>query len=207
MLPLLAGCGGTRGAFDQSSIADRCGPGDQACLDAGLNAPLAVGARLRPSISLGISGSSTPEIRLASTRPDIVSAVDDALIARSPGVSAVLISTKDGVVLDFIHVWTAVANRIALEMLGPDHAKLGELTDTVELMVGESIFITPALYGGVQRLAGSADTEWDLDTSVATIHRDGAPDRRRLVARAPGRTTVRIRTLDLESTIDLVVPQ
>jgi hypothetical protein len=188
-------------------MADKCGPNDQACLESGLNAPIAVGARISPSISMGISGSATPEIRLMSARPDVLSAIDDSLVARSAGVSAVLISTKDGVVLDFIHVWTAVANRISLEMLGPDHSKLGELTDTLELMVGESVFVTPAIYGGVQRLAGSAETEWELDQNVASIHRDGAPGRRRLVARSPGRTTVRVRTLGLESTIDLVVTQ
>ena len=55
---------------------------------------------------------------------------------------------------------------------------------------------------------GAGDLTWTAsDATAVAILADGAPDRRRLRARAPGRTTVTVALGDLRTTLDVeVVP-
>jgi hypothetical protein len=87
----LAGCG--VGAMGQSVMARDCGPNDTRCVLSGLDAPLAVGAKTKPMVSLRMRGSAAPSLRLVSTRPDVVEAANGLLIGKSKGVAAVLVQS------------------------------------------------------------------------------------------------------------------
>lgn len=170
-----------------------------------MQGPIAVGARIAPTIDLDVRGSGAPSLHLASSRPDVLATDGSYLSARSPGVAAILVSMDDGTVLDFFHLWTVEPSRISLHTLDRDRKRRGEIDDVVELMVGDSIYVTPVIYSGNQELAGSAETTWRIDSPVARILRDGARDRRRVVASAPGRATLQVDALGLKSSFELMV--
>jgi len=167
--------------------------------------PIAVGSSITPRIDFAMRGSGGLPVTLVAARPDVLSAQGQFLTGTAPGVSAVLVCAEDGTVLDYVHLWVVEASHISLEILGDDRRSQGEVRDAIELAVGESLRLRPVIYAGNQELAGQAETEWRVDEGVAEVLRDGAPSRRRLIARAPGRTTVSVNALGLESTFDLVV--
>lgn len=167
--------------------------------------PIAVGSTITPRIDFSMRGSGGLPATLVAARPDVLSARGQFLTGTAPGVSAVLIRADDGTVLDYVHLWVVEASHISLELLGDDRRPQGEVLDSVELAVGESVRLRPVIYAGNQALAGEAESAWQVDAAVAEVLRDGAPSRRRLIARAPGRATVSVRALGLESTFELVV--
>jgi hypothetical protein len=200
---LLAGCG--MGAMGQSVMSRDCGPNDTRCVLSGLDAPLAVGARLKPAVTLHSKGSGSPLLRLLSTRPDVVEADGGVLTGKGKGVAAVLVANDDGVVLDFLHVSVSAPTRLELHGLGADGSSLGVLSATVELLVGEGLYLQPHAYVEAQELLGDADGTWTVDPPIADVLRTGKPDLRRLLAKEPGQAAVKVSTLGLESSLRLVV--
>jgi hypothetical protein len=194
-----AGCG-TAGALGQAHLAGQCAAGDEACSRRRPVAPIAVGTRFHPDISAEIAGSTAPSLVLESATPDVVAIEDGALVGRSPGASAVLISTDDGSVVDFIHVWVAPVTKLTLARRDGD--RIGA---AIGLVIGEDVTIQPALWSGAQRLSGEAELTWTV--ADPNVLRDGSGDRRRLRAKAPGTTTVVVAHGDAAATLDLeVVP-
>lgn len=187
----------------QATLVGQCGKDDAACSRRAPLAPLAIGARFYPELATEIAGTSTPNLRLDTAAPDILAVEAGALVGKRAGTSAVLISTDDGSVVDFVHVWVAPVDTIAL------HARDGErITSSLGLAVGEDVTLVPALYAGAQRLAGSSDVQWSVDNDAAiALLRDGSSDRRRLRAHAPGKATVTVALGSVSSTLDVeVVP-
>jgi len=80
-----------------------------------LNAPLAVGGTIQPEVEISMQGTAAPTLVLVSGRPEVVAAEQGRLIGRAPGVSAILVTTKEGVVLDFYHLWVEEASRATLQ--------------------------------------------------------------------------------------------
>src|SRR5688500_14092291 len=63
----LMACGmdsGTSGAMGQSSATPDCAPSDTNCLEDGLDAPVAVGARLPVDVRITAKGVSSPKMTL-----------------------------------------------------------------------------------------------------------------------------------------------
>src|SRR5688572_22006484 len=191
---LLTGCGA--GAMKQSTLVAANAPHKP-------QAPLAIGARFYPDIATTLDGTTTPNLRLESAAPDILAVEDGALVGKRPGTSAVLITTDDGSVVDFMHVWVSPITKITVAR------RDGERVDgSIGLAVGEDITLVPALWSGAQRLAGEGNVTWTSsnERAVSVLH-DGAPDRRRIRARAPGTSTITIALGDATATIALeVVP-
>jgi hypothetical protein len=151
-----------------------------------LNAPLAVGATLKPKVELTLSGTASPSLRLASTRPSVLAVDHSEVIGRAPGVAALLITTERGMVLDFYHVWVEQPTRATLQLVDAQGHDLGEARDGIDLLVGEGVYLEPRLYFDAQPLAGTVEGEWSLDAPAAEVLRQGLPNRRRVVAVAPG---------------------
>jgi hypothetical protein len=124
-------------------------------------------------------------------------------VARSPGASAVLISTDDGAIVDFVHVWVAPVTRVTLARRDGER-----IASAIALIVGEDVTLVPALWSGAQRLSGDGNAAWTASTAgPIAILRDGSADRRRLRARAPGQTTITVALGDVQASIDVeVVP-
>lgn len=187
----------------QATLVGQCAEGDAACSRRHPLAPIAIGAHFYPEVSTEVAGTSTPNLRLESAAPDILAVEGPALVAKQAGASAVLISTDDGSVVDFVHIWVApvstvtVARRDGERIAGP-----------IALAVGEDVTLEPALWNGAQRLTGAADISWTASTGAPiSILRDGSPDRRRLKARAPGKATITVALGEAKTTLDVeVVP-
>lgn len=199
---LLTGCA-MGGAMRQATLMGQCAADDAACSRRHPVAPIAIGARFHPEVEAEIAGTTVPNLRLESAAPDILAVEGDALVAKQAGASAVLISTDDGSVVDFIHVWAAPITRISLTRRDGDR-----IAGAVGLAVGEDLTIAPALWNGAQKLTGDADLAWtSSNPSTLEVLRDGSTDRRRLRARAPGKTTLTVALGDATTTLDVeVVP-
>jgi len=204
LVPLLPlGACGASGALRQATLAGQCAADDVACSRRHPLAPLAIGTRFYPDISVEVAGTSTPSLQLESATPDIVAVEDGMLVARKAGASAVLISTDDGSVVDFVHVWVAPVTKITLARRDGDR-----LGGAIGLAVGEDITIQPTLWNGAQRLSGDGDAQWTVSNEgTLSVLRDGSSDRRRLRARTPGKTTVTVALGETKTTVEIeVVP-
>ena len=199
---LLAGCA-MGGALHQATLVGQCAPADEACSRRHPQAPIAIGTRFYPDVSTAVAGTTTPSLRLESAVPGILAVEDGALVAHSPGASAVLISTDDGAVVDFVHVWVAPVTKVTLARRDGER-----IASAIALTVGEDVTLVPALWNGAQRLSGEGDVQWSADAGAAiAILRDGSPDRRRLRARAPGKATISVALGDVTAAVDVeVVP-
>jgi hypothetical protein len=203
LLLLFPAACGAGGALRQATLVGQCAEGDAACSRRHPQAPIAVGTRFYPEVSASIDGSSAPNLVLESAAPDILAVLDGALVARKPGASAVLITTDDASVVDFVHMWVAPVTKLTLMRRDGDR-----LDDAIGLAVGEDLTITPALWNGAQRLSGAGDVTWTVSQEgTVSVLRDGSSDRRRLRARAPGKTTITVALGDVNASVDVeVVP-
>lgn len=199
---LSAGCA-AGGALRQVSLVGQCAENDVACSRRHPQAPIAVGARFYPEVAGAIDGSTTPNLVLESAAPDILAVEGSALVGKRPGTSAVLITTDDASIVDFVHVWVAPVTALTLMRRDGDR-----LDGAIGLAVGEDITITPALWNNAQRLSGAGDAVWTVSKEgTVSILRDGTPDRRRLRARAAGKITVTVALGDAKAALDVeVVP-
>ncbi len=196
----LSACG-TAGALHQATLMGQCAADDAACSRRHPVAPIAVGARFHPEVESELAGSTTPNLRLESADIAVLAVDGDALVAKKAGASAVLITTDDGSVVDFVHVWVAPITNISLARRDGDR-----LTGAVGLAVGEDLVIAPALWHDAQRLVGEADLAWtSTNPAPLELMRDGSNDRRRLRARTPGKTTITVALGETKTSIDVEV--
>lgn len=203
VLLLSAGCAMGGGAMKQATIVGQCAADDAACSRRHPQAPIAIGTRFYPDVSTSIEGTTTPNLRLESAIPEILAVEDGALVAKKAGTSAVLITTDDGSVVDFVHVWVSPVTKITVAR------RDGERVDgAIGLAVGEDITLVPTLWFGAQRLSGDGEAQWSVsDDKAIVMLRDGSTTRRRFRARAPGKATVTIALGETKTTFDLeVVP-
>lgn len=191
------------GAMHQATLVGECAKDDAACSRKAPLAPLAIGSHFYPEVATDIAGSSTPNLRLESVDPGVIAVENGALVGKAAGTAAVLVSTDDGSIVDFVHVWVAPVTAITLARRDGER-----IAGTIGLAVGEDITLVPSLYNGAQKLAGDSDAEWTATSDAAlTILRDGSSDRRRLRARAPGKTTITVALGDATTSVDVeVVP-
>jgi hypothetical protein len=178
---------------------------DKGGLLSSLDAPLALGGTARPAMRVELNGSQPPPTRLVSARPDVLSTDGTRITGRAQGMSAVLVTTEDGTVLDFVHVWVRRADRIELHVLGADGSDVGELTDPYELAVGESLRVLPRLYAGSQPLSGVSSVKWAIDERVASVLSEGVPQRCRVLARAPGTATLQVSMMGASASLPIRV--
>jgi hypothetical protein len=209
MKPLLAfaflsaaACAGDS-ALGQVGVAAECSPTDFACVTAGLDGPIAVGGVVPLALDADLMGASTPAIDLLAADPAVLKVSGTEVRGEGEGVSALLL-LAEGRVVDFTHVFVSAPDRLGLHRRdgGLEEA---ELVDEVELLVGDEIVLDVVAYRGSQRLLGAADSQWSAAGEVVTILRDGAPRRRRLVARSPGETELRVAALSLDAALTVRV--
>jgi hypothetical protein len=203
LLPLAAGCGS---AFAQVEPAANAAV-DKGGLASSLDAPLAVGGEVRPSLRVALRGSAAPSTHFLSARPDVIEVRGGLLVGRSPGMSAVLVTMDDDTVVDFIHLWVKPANRVEVHGIDAAGGDLGPLSEAIELVPGDTLRLVPHPYDGTERLVGVGTSTWVVDPPIALVLREGLPNRVRLVARTPGDADVKVTMLGATSHLKLkVVP-
>ncbi len=200
---LLVGCG--HGAIGQAVLSDGCRAEDSACEKRGFEAPIAVGATVEPEVRIDLRGSGAPAAHFTAVGDDVIVADRGVLRGKAAGVAAVLLRTDSGTVLDFFHVWVKAPTHLKLFQLAPAGSTPEAITTPLELLEGESVRLSASLFGDGQPLAGRADQEWTIDRPVVAVLGEGRSDRRRLVALEPGRTTLRVRSLDQTAFVEIVV--
>jgi hypothetical protein len=199
LAPALAGCGGGMAMGQGQMTAKNADDAKE------LNAPLAVGASIQPDVQMDLKGTAAPSLVLVSARPSVVAADGGRLTGRAPGVSAILVTTKDGQVLDFYHLWVEQASRATLHRLYVDGRDMGEVREGMDLMVGESAVLTPKIYYGAQELAGTVEGQWSVEPALANVLRDGVGERRRLVATEPGSAKLTVKIANVSMTVPLTI--
>jgi hypothetical protein len=200
----LPGCGG---ALHQVDLSSTSGAADRGGLASALDAPLAVGGEVRPSIRYEVQGSAGLATHLLSPRRDIVDVRDGLLVGKAPGMAPVLVALDGDVVVDFIHVTVRPADRIEVHGIDSAGADLGELTEPIELVTGDGTRLVPHVYAGSARLVGVASSAWTVDPPIAVVLREGLPNRVHLVARRPGEANLTVAMLGKTKTLHLkVVP-
>jgi hypothetical protein len=208
-LLLLSACGGAMGQVQTS----HAGATDKGSLASALDAPLAVGAVVRPALHFDIRGSAAPPTHLLSARTDIVDIQNGLLVGKSSGVSAILVAievdrqTASDTVVDIFHVWVRAADRLEVHGIDASGADLGPLSEPIELLVGDAVRLVPHPYAGSDRLVGVGTSTWTVDPPIALVLHEGMPNRVRLVARQVGVATVKIDMLGATSQLNLKVVQ
>lgn len=200
------------GQIGQVDLFPECGALSQACLQQGLNSPLAVGSALGLGINFNVTGNSGPPATLEAVNPAVI-AVEEAVIeAKSQGAAAVMIVGPDGRVLDFIHIWTAEADELRLIRRNEDTVAIGVLRSEGQLLVGDDLLVSLEAFNGTQPLLGVFPVAWTVEVLEAE---DGATPVvlvedlifgfTRLVAREPGRVRLTATALGLDKVLELEV--
>jgi len=201
---LLEGCAGDS-ALGQGDLNANCAPSDLVCAMAGFDAPIAEGASLPIDVNVDLTGSGAPEIQLVSGNPDVFSVEGQRLRGGRTGVAALLMTTPDSVVLDFVHVWVAQPSALLLHRRTENGEEVTAVPGKVQLLVDDELPLSAELYAKTQRLLGEPEATWAVDHDCVQILEEGTPNRRRLVARAQGETTLKVTANGLETTLDLEV--
>ena len=174
---LLAGCGAMRQAAVVAHDGTETKP---------LGAPLGVGASILPEVSFGTQTGAAQVLSLVSGSAHVIAYERGRLWAKAPGVAPILVLTPEGVVVDFYHLATARATRIVLHRSDDEGKDLGEVQEGVDLLVGESLYLSPRLYADAQQLMGDVGADWSSVPPIVDVLRRGIPSTRRLVARSAG---------------------
>jgi hypothetical protein len=201
---------GSEGALGQAHVSADCPAEDLSCVAQGLDGPLAVGAQARLNVVLDFQGAATPATELRSSHPHLLAVDGDRVRGEGAGHASLLILlAADGAtpasVIDFMHVWVMVPDRLATTVFAPDGRELGEVVTGAQLLPGESLVLAPRLYARGQRLLGDPEATWTADADVVTLLREATADRVRLVARKPGTATVSVTSGELSTSFALEV--
>jgi hypothetical protein len=207
----LVACGmdastGTGGAMGQSSATPDCAPNDSNCLEDGLDAPVAVGARLPVDVRITAKGVSSPKMTLEPARSDVLAVEGGALVGKSPGWSSVLFVNDEGLVMDFLTLNVTPAERVEMYRLTPaGGVEASPLPEKIQLAEGDDFEIAVKAFSGATRLLGELDATWTLDQDIATMLDTGRPASRRLRVKAPGTANLTIDAGGFTKTIALEV--
>jgi hypothetical protein len=191
MALVAAGCGadgGTTGALEQSTTRPDCAPEDAACQSDGLDAPVAIGARLPLDLHITARGVAAPKMILESARTSVLLVDGVTLIGKSPGWSSVVMLNEGGLVLDFLTMSVAAPDRVELYRLTDSGAaEAAPMPAKIQVAVGDDFEVSVKPWAGATRLLGNIDAVWTVSApNVATLLDSGRPATRRLRVKAPG---------------------
>lgn len=197
LLLAAAACG--EGAVGNLTVRPACSPGEAEC--PGFDAPLAVGADQLLDLDVVVGGVAGPDLVLESALPEVATVEGRRLFGKQPGMTAILVSTPEGVVIDFVHVFTAVPTRLGLHEIGGTSELIGPL----ELLIGDEVELILAPYAEDVRLVGVVEGVWALDGDSAQLLQNGVPGQRRLVARQVGSSELTVIASDRSMTLSVEV--
>ena len=203
LLTSLTGCGG--GALGQMDVGGPRPGADTGGLASALSAPIALGADVRPDLRFDVKGSVAMSTHLVSAREDILGVKNGLLHGSHEGTAPVLVALDSGTVVDFVHVTVKRASRIEVHAIDATGGDSGALTEPIDIALGESVHLVPFPYAEDQRLVGVSTATWTVEPPIATVLREGLPNRVRLLARKPGQATVKVAMLGGTSTLSLEV--
>jgi hypothetical protein len=203
-LSVFAGCTES-GQLGQSTLTAPCAAGED-CEDTGASRPVAVGATFALEAKAVLSGAMAVPLSLR-TVDDSVAIIDDEgkVRATGPGITAVLIVSDDGSVVDITHISTATVNRLSLHRGGGAELDERELPAAIQLFPDETLTLSVRVWHGGQPLTGEVGDVWTVDNPAFRILDQGFALERRIQAPASGSTRVVVDILGTSHTLDLEV--
>jgi len=189
----------------QVGFSTDCAPTDQACLSAGLHAPIARGATLRVDVALTYAGTAALGFELQPVDPKILKTAGNTLTGVEQGIVALLVVAPGERLVDFIHVSVQAPSRIGFHLLGPQGGDMGQLEDRVELLAGDRVVLDVRPYDQDRLLLGEVDASWSASDDGVTLLDPGLGSRREILARKPGKTRITVTSAGHTAHIDLVV--
>lgn len=194
--PFAAACSegqGSSGALDQVHFSSDCGPADVGCLGEGLgSAPIALGTRVKVNPTLTFKGSAALALTLSSANPEILASSAGELSGVSEGIVALLATTQDGRLVDFIHVSVQAPTRLGMHRLTEEGLDLGEVDPRFQMLVGQKTVLDVKPYHGALAMLGDVKPEWSSSSPSLSILDDGLGSRRSIVARSTGTAQVTV---------------
>lgn len=202
-----AGVGGrpSGGLGGGGGVVPECGVLGQVCLQASLDAPMALGSTVELWLDFATTGSGGSAVSLASANPDIVTVAGSTVHAVGEGMSGILFVDDRGAALDFLHVWVAPPDELRILGYSRQGDLLGLILDHVTLLVGDEILVAVEPFKAAQPLLGNFVLEREVMGDAVIVVPDAVGGLYRLVARGPGESTVVMRGLGLEASWDIEV--
>lgn len=188
-----------------NNTAPQCGVMGQACLVQRNDAPLAVGSRTELSITFQTAGQAGLDIGLETTEPSVLLNEDWYVEAVGPGVSGLLITTEDGAVIDYLHVWASVPEEMRIQAWSQSGDLLGRVQPQVTLLVGDEVLISVEPYANAQPLLGNFVLDRTINGDAVAVIPDAVGGLYRVVARSEGVATITFGALGLQSVWDIEV--
>ncbi|MFO0750661.1 MAG: hypothetical protein U1F43_34075 [Myxococcota bacterium] len=188
--------GGTLG----NQTKPECGALGQVCLTVGVDAPIAKGSSLELVLDVDIAGSGGSTLGLEVADPTVLGLDGTRLEASGPGLSALLFVDSQGRVLDFLHVFVAVADELRILAYSRNGDLLGPVLDHVTLLPGDEVLVSVEPFRVAQPLLGSFELTRDIQGSGVIMVPDAVGGLYRVIARTPGTSTITVRALGLERT-------
>lgn len=208
---LLAFSGCTEsGQLAQTSLAAPCAAGDAACAsgDVGVASPIAAGATFALEVKPQIAGGTAVPLTLQSVDPLVATIDDDGRVrAVAPGITAILVLTDDGGVVDMTHVAVSKIERVSFHRGGGGDLDERQLPERIELFPEEELTLSLRAWQAGQQLIGEMGDAWSVDDEAFKILDQGFALERRIKAPATGTTTLSVDVLGVQQTLTLeVVP-
>jgi hypothetical protein len=201
---LLAACSND-GALGQATLQSGCPANRPKCGAPSFDAPLAAGASLPVAIDLRLLGGGAPPLTLISGDEGVFTVSASEIRGVAPGVASLLMTSGDGVVLDFTSLWVAKATGLELTREAEDGTAIGPMPGKLDLLVGDDAYVAVEPRSNTEPLIGALPVAFTADPAVVSVLDDGVPGRKRLVARAVGTTHVVVSAIGLEKRFDLAV--
>ncbi|MBI5498532.1 MAG: hypothetical protein HY904_26255 [Deltaproteobacteria bacterium] len=194
----------SQGALQQTDFETDCSTGG--CTSRPLDAPLALGAWLDIAVTVELDNTSTPPPTSLRAADSAVLGVSGARITGAGGgLSALLVETPDGVVVDFFHIWVGPATRLKLVPTRPDGTALPSLEQVLVLAAGEQAVVERIPYANSQLLLGRSDAVVTVDSPAVDAVNDPNANRVLLTAAAPGDATVTVEALGVTTSFQVRV--
>jgi hypothetical protein len=210
ILATVAACSES-GQLAQTSLSAPCAAGDTACTSGqneGVTSPIAAGATLALEVKPAIAGGPAVPLTLRTVDP-LVATIDDAGRVRAvgPGITAVLVLTDDGGLVDVTHVSVAKAERVSFHRGGGGALDERQLPARIELFPEEELTLSLRVWQSGQQLIGEMGDVWSVDDDAFKVLDQGFALERRIKAPASGTTTLLVDVLGVQQTLILeVVP-
>ncbi len=204
------GCA-AEGQLAQASLSAPCAAGDTACASGqndGVASPIAAGATFALEVKPAIAGGTAVPLTLRAVDP-FVATIDEAGRVRAvgPGITAVLILTDDGGLVDMTHVSVAKVERVSFHRGGGVDLDERQLPARIELFPNEELTLSLRVWQSGQQLIGEMGDAWSVDDDEFKVLDQGFALERRIKAPASGTATLLVDVLGVQQILTLeVVP-
>lgn len=205
---ITSGCA-DRGQLAQTTLSAPCASGDSECTQGqGVASPIAAGATFALEVKPDIAGGTAVPLSLRAVDPAVAIVEDDGRIrATGPGITAILILTEDGGLVDMTHVAVAKVDRVSFHRGGGGELDERQLPERIELFPEEELTLSLRVWQGGQQLIGEMGDAWSVDDAGFRVLDQGFALERRVKAPAAGTTTLSVDVLGVQQTLTLEVVQ